>query len=57
MKTTIQERLSIRTDSQLLDIFNFLGHKNGGIFLPGMDMQYVFNSVCDELESRNIETL
>ena len=55
MKTTIQERLSIRTDSQLLAIFNFLATKNGGTYLPEMDIQYVFNCVCDELENRNIK--
>ena len=54
MKTTVEQRLSNKTDLQLMDICNFLGHKNGSTYLPGMDIQYIYNCVCDELESRGI---
>ena len=57
MKATVEQRLSNKTDAQLWTIFYLLETKQGSAYLPGMDIQYVFNCVCDELEKRQIAYL
>ena len=52
-KAALEARIKRMPTEQLTNIFNFLKDKNGAIYLPGMDIQYLFNSISDELEYRD----
>ena len=56
-KAILEARIKRMPTEQLTNIFNFLKDKNGATYLPGMDIQYVFNCVCDELEKMQIAYL
>lgn len=52
-KAILEARIKRTPTEQLANIFNFLKDKNGATYLPGMDIQYLFNSISDELEYRD----
>lgn len=55
MKTIeiLEARIKRMPTEQLANIFNFLKDKNGATYLHGMDIQYIFNAVFEEMQYRS----